>query len=113
MAEQQPTPIPFWEIWPPDAGLPSQYSLPIISDERYVLLARTRADQKLAAAAPDLLRALVGLLRCFEIRNEEMFYVTNEGTGHPIPRHLRSYVPDVRRAAAKAQGRPDGKSWRR
>ena len=110
MAEQQPTPIPFWEIWLQDAGLPSQYSFSIVSDQRYVLLARTRADQKLAAAAPDLLRALVGLLQCFEIRNKEMFYVTNEGTGRLIPRHLRSYVPDARRAAAKAQGRPDGKS---
>ena len=53
-----------------------------------------------------MLRALEALLQCFEIKNEETFYVTNGGTPHLIQRHLRATVKAAKRTAAKAQGKP-------
>ena len=95
-----------WEAWPSERGMPRDFSYPVVAENRYVLFARSKADQQLAASAPELLRALEGLLQCFEVRNEETFYVSNGGTPHVIPRHLRATVQAAKRTAAKAQGKP-------
>ncbi len=95
-----------WEAWPSERGMPRDFSYPVVAENRYVLFARSKADQQLAAAALELLRALEGLLQCFEVKNEETFYVTNSRTPHLIPRHLRATVKAAKRTAAKAQGKP-------
>ena len=47
-----------WEVWPRERGMPPECPYPVVVENRYVLFARSKADQQLAAAAPELLRAL-------------------------------------------------------
>src|SRR5205823_5483690 len=77
-----------WEVWPPEPGSPAGTPYKVVAGRRQILAVRDSFDAYLAAAAPRLYRAVLGLLQCFEVKDGATLYRTNEGVAVSIPREL-------------------------
>jgi hypothetical protein len=85
----------------------------VVADQRQILAVRNSFDAHLAAAAPRLYQAVLGLLQCFEVKDGATLYRTNEGVAVSIPRELRGVLAAARRALVEARGEWPGRSgWR-
>jgi hypothetical protein len=102
-----------WEVWPPDPGSPPNTPYKVVANQRQILAVRNRFDAHLAAAAPRLYHAVLGLLQCFEVKDGATLYRTNEGVAVSIPRELRGVLAAAHRTLVEARGEWPGRGgWR-
>jgi hypothetical protein len=92
-----------WEVWPPDPGSPPNTPYKVVANRRQILAARSPFDAHLAAAAPRLYQAVLGLLQCFEEKDGATLYRTNEGVAVTIPREFRGVLAAARRTVIEAR----------
>ena len=95
-----------WEMWGEQSTRSGRSVHLVAVDGKPLLYALEESDAAIAAAAPNLYRAVLGLLHFFDAgENGDYVFVGNTGVRVHVPRHLRSTIPDTLRALAKARGK--------